>query len=275
MRALDIVWQAYVHVEVGDAVLFSIGAVPESHRVIDVLHPHAVDRDLARVGVALYVLDSLDILIVNIVCKRYYSCIIKESKMDGRVIAELVLHLGRIACGDGVVEGLTPTQWTALRYFSRANRFSRTPSAFAAFHGTTRGTASQTIKNLETQGYLTRLRLEADGRSARLDLTDKAKAILVNDIFESVVRAADALPTGVRDQFANVLQRMLGQVASERCKPAFGTCASCKHLQGDGYCREGQAPYTCGFSSGPLLLNELGELCVYFSPDKPVRAVRP
>ena len=194
---------------------------------------------------------------------------IKELKIDSRVIAELVLHLGRMASGEGLVNGLTPVQWTALRYFARANRFSRTPSAFAAFHGTTRGTASQTIKNLETQGYLTRLRSEADGRSTRLDLTDKARAVLVNDRFEAVVRAADALPPGVRGHFANALQRMLGQVASESGKPPFGTCASCKHLEGDG-CREGQTPYACGFASGPLLLEELDEICIYFAPGKPM-----
>jgi DNA-binding MarR family transcriptional regulator len=193
---------------------------------------------------------------------------IKELKMDSRVIAELVLHLGRIASGEGLVKGLTPAQWTVLRFFARANRFSRTPSAFAAFHGTTRGTASQTIKNVETQGYLTRMRSEADGRSARLDLTDKAKAILVDDLFEALVRAADALPPGVRGHFANALQRMLGQVALERGKPPFGTCTSCKHLEGDGCCREGQAPYGCGFASEPLLLEELDELCIYFVPGK-------
>ena len=136
--------------------------------------------------------------------------------MDSRVIAELVLHLGRIASGEGLVKGLTSAQWTVLRYFARANRFSRMPSAFAAFHGTTRGTASQTIKNLETQGYLTRMRSEGDGRSARLDLTDKARAILVNDLFEALVRAADALPPGVRGHFANALQRILGQVALKK-----------------------------------------------------------
>ena len=189
--------------------------------------------------------------------------------MDGRAIAELVLHLGRIASGEGLVERLTPVQWTALRYFARANRFSRTPSAFAAFHGTTRGTASQTIKNLETQGYLTRLRSEADGRSARLVLSDKARAILVNDLFEALVRAVDALPPGVRGHFTNALQRILGQVARERGKPHFGTCASCKHLEGDGYYREGQAPHACGFASEPLLVEELDELCIYFAPGKP------
>ena len=190
--------------------------------------------------------------------------------MDSRVIAELVLRLGCIASGEGLVKGLTPAQWTVLRYFARANRFSRTPSAFAAFHGTTRGTASQTIKNLETQGYLTRTRSAADGRSIRLDLTDKARAVLVNDRFAAVVRAADALPPGVRGDFANALQRMLGQVASERGKPPFGTCASCKHLEGDGGCPEGQAPYACGFASGPLFLEELDELCIYFAPGKPM-----
>ena len=190
--------------------------------------------------------------------------------MDSRVIAELVLRLGCIASGEGLVKGLTPAQWTVLRYFARANRFSRTPSAFAAFQGTTRGTASQTIKNLETQGYLTRTRSAADGRSIRLDLTDKARAVLVNDLFEALVRAADSLAPGVRGEFANALQRMLGQVASERGKPPFGTCASCKHLESDGCCREGQAPYACGFASGPLFLEELDELCIYFAPGKPV-----
>ncbi len=195
---------------------------------------------------------------------------IKELKMDSRAIAELVLHLGRIACGEGLVEGLTAVQWAVLRYFARANRFSRTPSAFAAFHGTTRGTASQTIKNLETQGYLTRMRAEADRRSVRLVLTDKARAILVNDLFEALVRAAEALPPGVRGDFANALQRMLGQVAWERGKPPFGTCASCKHLEGDDCSREGQAPYACGFASEPLLLEELDGVCINFVPGKPM-----
>ncbi len=199
---------------------------------------------------------------------------IKKLKMDSRVIAGLVLHLGRIASGEGLVEGLTSAQWTALRYLARANRFSRTPSTFALFHGTTRGTASQTIKSLETQGYLTRLRSEADGRSARLDLTDKARAILVNDPYEALIRAVDSLPPGVRGHFADALQRMLGQVAAERGNPPFGTCSSCKHLEGEGCCREGQAPYACGFASEPLLLRELDELCIYFVPGKPTAAMK-
>jgi DNA-binding MarR family transcriptional regulator len=184
--------------------------------------------------------------------------------MNSRVIAELVFHLGRIATGEGLVEGLTAAQWAALRYFAQANRFSRTPSAFAAFHGTTRGTASQTIKSLETLGYLTRMRSEDDRRSVRLVLTAKAKGILANDPLQSLVRAADSLPPSVRGHFANTLQRILGQVTQERGKPPFGTCTSCQHLESDGCSREGQTPYECGFTGEPLLLEELDGVCINF-----------
>src|SRR5262249_11418773 len=83
----------------------------------------------------------------KIVLRRYYLTPRSgDRKMSERAIAESIVHLGHIAQGDGFVAGRTPAQWTALRYFARANRFSRTPSAFAEFHGTTRGTASQTTK---------------------------------------------------------------------------------------------------------------------------------
>ena len=190
--------------------------------------------------------------------------------MNSRAIADLVFHLGRIASGEGLVEGLTAAQWAVLRYFAQANRFSRTPSAFAAFHGTTRGTASQTIKSLEAQGYLTRLRSEQDRRSVGLALTEKASGILANDPFESLVRAADSLPPSVQGHFANALQRMLGQVAQERGKAPFGTCTSCHHLESDGCSREGQTAYACGFTSEPLRLEELDGVCINFIPGKPM-----
>ncbi|MFT4726803.1 MAG: DNA-binding MarR family transcriptional regulator [Granulosicoccus sp.] len=199
----------------------------------------------------------------------------KEMKMNSRAIADLVFHLGRIATGEGLVEGLTAAQWAALRYFAKANRFSRTPSAFAAFHGTTRGTASQTIKSIETLGYLIRMRSEEDRRSVQLVLTEKAKDILENDPLESLVRAADSLPQSVRGHFANTLQRMLGHVTQERGKPPFGTCTSCQYLQSDGCCRKGQAPYECGLTSEPLLLEELEGVCINFVLGKPITVKGP
>ena len=189
--------------------------------------------------------------------------------MDSRVIAELILHLGWIASGEDLVEGLRPAQSAVLRYFARANRFSRTPSAFAAFHGTTRGTASQTIKSLVADGYLTPSRSETDGRSVQLDLTDKARAVIPKDPLAVLVRAADALPLGVRGHFSKTLERMLSEVALEIGKPSFGMCETCAHLESDGCCEDGLALNACGFVNEPLQEEELDQLCINFAPGKP------
>lgn len=71
-----------------------------------------------------------------------------RSPTNSRAVADAILRVGQMVSGPGFAGGLTWAQWTALRYLARANSLSRTPSAFAAFHGTTRGTASQTIKSL-------------------------------------------------------------------------------------------------------------------------------
>jgi len=105
--------------------------------------------------------------------------------MSARETAELLLMAGRLVQFEGYDGGLSPAQWMALRFFSRANSFSRTPSAFAEFQATTRGTASQAIKALEAGGYLVRQRSKADGRSVTLRLKGKGKKALARDPFGS------------------------------------------------------------------------------------------
>ena len=192
--------------------------------------------------------------------------------MESRIVAELLLHLGRIASGDGAAGGLTPVQWTGLRYFARANRFSRTPSAYAAFHGTTRGTASQTIKGLVAEGYLKQTPSETDGRSVRLDPTKKARALLKDDPIEVLVRAADALPSGVRGNFSSTLQRLLGDVAVQADKPLFGTCRTCMHFESDSCCQDCPTAYECGFMREALAAEELEQLCINFQSGRPGRS---
>ena len=181
-----------------------------------------------------------------------------------RSVAELVTQLGRYAYGATPVVGLTPAQWTALRYFSRANRFSRTVSAFAEFHATTRGTASGTVKSLVQGSYLKRTPSSSDGRSARLDVTSKARGVLSNDPFQKLMRAADTLSTTAHRAVTKGLNRMLGELAQDLDKPRFGVCTECKHLCGDGRCLQGQAPYQCGLLNEPLAEPEIEQLCVNF-----------
>src|SRR5262245_32512851 len=89
-------------------------------------------------------------LVVKLISKHYY--IFEETIMSARETSELLLLVGRLLQAEGYDGELSPAQWMALRFFARANSFSRTPSAFAEFQATTRGTASQAIKALEAGG---------------------------------------------------------------------------------------------------------------------------
>src|SRR5437870_2580303 len=150
--------------------------------------------------------------------------------MSGRETAELLLLVGRLVqaeCYDGE---LSPAQWMALRYFARANPFSRTPSAFAEFQATTRGTASQAIKALEAGGYLVRQRSKADRRSVSLRLTNKGNKALARDPFEVLVRAMDSL--GAKEQTAmhHTLHKVLTTLATSGAHRRIGVCPDCRHF---------------------------------------------
>ncbi|HYS86137.1 MAG TPA: MarR family transcriptional regulator, partial [Bradyrhizobium sp.] len=128
----------------------------------------------------------------------------------------------------------SPAQWMALRYFARANPFSRTPSAFAEFQATTRGTASQAIKALEAGGYLVRQRSKADRRSVSLRLTDKGKKALARDPFEVLVRAVDALDAKERTEMHHTLHKVLTTVAASGAHRRFGVCQDCMPRDNQG-----------------------------------------
>jgi DNA-binding MarR family transcriptional regulator len=172
-----------------------------------------------------------------------------------RTVAEMVVHLGRTVCRDG---DLTAAQWTALRYFSRANRFSRTVSAFAEFHLTTKGTASQTVKSLVSRGLLARTPSDRDGRSATMELTRAGRAVLARDPFEALVNAVGRLPHPKRDDLEAGLARVLEDLAGERGKPVFGICSACSFL-----CKAGPA-FTCRLVGESLAWEETQQICVNF-----------
>ena len=193
---------------------------------------------------------------------------VENSDVSARTVAGLVVQLGCLTRGDGFVANLTFVQWTALRYFSSANRFSRTVSAFAEFHGTTRGTASQTIKSLVQNGYLTRKRSKSDGRSIDLTLTIKSKKLLAEDPFELLVDAASSLSNSASDTVEHSLERMLRTIAQQQGKRHFGKCPNCKYFQDDGCYANDKAVYCCTLVDEPLKEAETQQLCVNFLPGR-------
>lgn len=189
-----------------------------------------------------------------------------RSPTNSRAVADAILRVGQMVSGPGFAGGLTWAQWTALRYLARANRFSRTPSAFAAFHGTTRGTASQTIRSLIAAGYVVRTRSPADGRSARLDLTARGRGALAQDPAEDLVAALDDLPPAQRSQAGAALDRLIDRLARRRSAPAFGSCGDCHHRSDLPQDPDGTPHCECRFAQAALEPDETAQLCLYFQP---------
>ena len=188
--------------------------------------------------------------------------------MSGRETAEVLLLIGRLVQAEGYHGELSPAQWMALRFFARANQFSRNPSAFAEFQATTRGTASQAIKALEAGGYLIRMRSEADGRSVVLRLTDKGKEAVARDPFEALVRAVDSLDPEEQTAVHRALRGVLTTVAASGAHRRFGVCQDCEYLDGEAYRRPTRATRSaleCLLFGVAIEPEDAGLLCVHFS----------
>ena len=177
--------------------------------------------------------------------------------------------MGRLVQADGYEGELSPAQWMALRFFARANSFSRTPSAFAEFQATTRGTASQAIKALEAGGYLVRQRSQADGRSVTLRLTGKGHELIARDPFEALVRAVGSLDRQEQTAMRDALRRVLTTLAASGTHQHFGVCRECTHLSGEINSNSKSASQSipgCLLFGAPIEPDDAVLLCVHFQP---------
>ena len=190
----------------------------------------------------------------------------QRREIGGRAAAELVLRLSRAALGEGFVEELTSAQWMALRYFSRANRFSRTVSAFAEF----RDHARDRIADREGS-YQARLSCSDPLGHGRPQCARRTDRQCEGDPGARPLRGGGACRGSaagrLRGQLVKLLERMLGDVARQRGRPSLGICASCAHLRNDKSC--GSHPrYRCGLLNEPLAAKEIEQICISFEPDK-------
>ena len=189
--------------------------------------------------------------------------------MCARETAELLVQVGRLVQAEGYDGELSPAQWMALRFFARANQFSRKPSALAEFQATTRGTATQTIKLLEASGYLVREPSKADRRSIRLRLTSKGKKALARDPFEGLVNAVDSLDAAERTAMRRALHQVLSTLVASGAHRRIGACQDCTHF---GRERRGDLPSMgpsaaeCLLFGVPMQPEDVGLLCVHFQP---------
>jgi DNA-binding MarR family transcriptional regulator len=137
---------------------------------------------------------------------------------SARATAEVMAQVLRTTASLAFTEGLNPAQWAALRYFAQATPSARSVVAFARYHGTTKGTASQTIAALLKKGLLDRHRGERDRRTVNLVLTDTGRALLDHDPLNELAAAVAALSDTQHKAMAEGLDQLLCTLLARRAR---------------------------------------------------------
>lgn len=128
-----------------------------------------------------------------------------ETNPTTRATAEVLSYLAHKIYLANYADGLKPSQWVALRYFSKTNPSASTLTAFADQIGCTKGTVSRTVQHLIRRGLLQKTENPKDARSSLLALTPFGSGVLEKDpIRELEIRLA---MLGTEDQ--RLLQNLL------------------------------------------------------------------
>ena len=187
-----------------------------------------------------------------------------------RETVELLVQVVRDCYFDDNRRGLRDREWTALRFLSRANRFSRTPSALAVFMGTTRATASQIVMALEQKAYLVRERSQRDKRSVMLCVTPLGEKLLTqHDPINSVISAVAALAPDDGIKLRGWLREIVARVDKPHDQAETGHCRDCIFLvrSSTDACSgksRAKAELLCRFHRTPVIAEEANLLCTSF-----------
>ncbi len=179
---------------------------------------------------------------------------------------ELLEQVARILWFEGAKHGLRDREWMALRFLSRANRFSRTPSALASYVGTTRGTASFIIGELERLGYLERKRSAQDKRSVMLSVTQQGKKFLVRDPVNVLIEFIGVLEDEAKVGFRDALRHVLDQSDAAEQRHHTDVCKRCIFLREDRSTTDSRttAEFSCRLFRAPIAEAEVDLLCTSF-----------
>jgi len=176
------------------------------------------------------------------------------------LIADLIDRLSRLNAAEEWAGPLNPSQYAALSYLARANRYSRAPSHVADYLATTRGTASQTLKALARKELIAETRLEEDKRSIRYDVTDGGREMLAAQ--SAMLNAIAALDENSATALQDGLAALVLMLLERRGAKPFGLCKECRHH------RPTESGGFCSLLEVPLMPGEADQICHEQSPVK-------
>lgn len=188
----------------------------------------------------------------------------KDKDKESVGSAELLYRLERLARllrAEGHAGGLNPAQWEALRYLSRANRFSNSPIALTAYLDATKGTVSQTVMALERKGLIAKGPREGEKRSITLAVTDKGREALASDPLLQMTEALEAVGGKSRRRMAKTADEILAAEGTRRKLQSFGSCPTCRFFRESSE----QGAFCMAFEQ-PLGAEDIRRICVAHVP---------
>lgn len=186
----------------------------------------------------------------------------EDEELDGRMAVLPLERLSRVMRAREHEHGLNPAQWQALRYLSRANRFSNSPGALTQYLGATKGTVSQTLMALERKGFIAKSARSGTHGTLSLSLTPKGEAALARDPWAALGIAADALGGKTRRRLHRGLSELLAHELRRAGLASFGTCASCRYFREGGRADESGGPHLCMLFEEALTADDADRICI-------------
>jgi DNA-binding MarR family transcriptional regulator len=190
----------------------------------------------------------------------------EDDKTDGRTIVWPLERLARLMRAREHDDGLNPAQWEALRFLSRANRFSNSPGALTRYLGATKGTVSQTLIALERKGYIARALREGGRKSISLSLTAKGVDALTRDPWADLARAAEDLGGKTKRRLQRGLAELLEQELGRSGVASFGVCSTCRFFRERGRSDDANGPHLCMAFEAALSEADVSRICHEHAP---------
>jgi DNA-binding MarR family transcriptional regulator len=184
-----------------------------------------------------------------------------EDLAQGDMIVVPLERLARVMRAREHDGGLNPAQWEAMRYLSRANRFSNSPGALTRYMGATKGTISQTVIALERKGFIAKTARGGEKRSLNLTLTPQGEAMLARDPWRELAMAADDLGGKTRRRLYRGLKELLAVELQRAGLATFGTCSNCRFFREKGRDRDDMGPHLCMLYEQPLTVSDSQRIC--------------
>jgi len=129
-------------------------------------------------------------------------------------LTELLELASRSMHSLGYAQGLYPAQWTALRYFAKAEDGKRTASELARFQGMATGPVSRTVRTLIGKKLIAKAKSQPTGRAEHLEVTRSGHSLLERDPIKGVTDAVDMLSPSERAALASALEKVIGVASS-------------------------------------------------------------